>query len=220
VPNLPPSQRLRAQQIIERQVRHMTRLVEDLLEVSRITRGVLQLRKERITLGSVLEAAAETARPWVEGSQHTLQLGLPEEPVWLVGDPVRLAQVFANLLTNAAKYTPPGGRIEVEARPAAHEVQVIVRDTGVGIESGELERVFDLFAQTGVRIERGDGGLGIGLALVRGLVGLHGGTVVARSEGVGKGAEFVVRLPTGVEADTSRAEALQQALDLTAPAGR
>jgi PAS domain S-box-containing protein len=189
--------RLQAQGIIERQVEHMTRLLDDLLDVSRITRGTLVLRRASIDLASVVAAAQESARPLLEARSHKLAVSLPREPLRLVADPVRLAQVLGNILINAAKYTDSGGRIELEATQAGGELVVVVRDNGIGISAQMLPRVFTLFAQASPAIERSEGGLGIGLALVRGLVQLHGGTVSARSGGVGHGSEFVVRLPIG-----------------------
>jgi PAS domain S-box-containing protein len=191
------AERLQAQAIIERQVKHMSRLLDDLLDVSRITRGKLVLRRSAVDLASVVAAAQEPARPLMEERRHTLVVKLPQEPVRLVSDPVRLAQVLANLLINAAKYTDSGGRIELEASRAGGALVVAVRDNGIGISEEMMPRVFTLFAQASPALERSEGGLGIGLALVRGLVELHGGTVSAHSAGIGKGSEFVVRLPIG-----------------------
>jgi CheY-like chemotaxis protein len=190
-------ERAQAQAIIERQVKHMSRLLDDLLDVSRITRGKLILRRATVDLGAVVTAAQELARPLIEARRHTLLVKLPQQPVWLVSDPMRLAQVLANLLINAAKYTDGGGRIELEASRAGSELVISVRDNGIGISPEMMPRVFTLFAQASPALERSDGGLGIGLALVRGLVELHGGTVSAHSAGIGKGSEFVVRLPVG-----------------------
>jgi len=190
-------ERLQAQAIIERQVRHMGRLLDDLLDVSRITRGRLSLRRSPIDLASVVSAAQESAGPLIEARRHSLAVKLPREPVRLMADPVRLAQVLANLLINAAKYTEPGGHIELEARREGGELTVAVRDDGIGISAEMMPRMFTLFAQAVPALERSDGGLGIGLSLVRGLVQLHGGTVSAHSRGAGQGSEFVVRLPIG-----------------------
>jgi len=189
--------RLQAQAIIERQVEHMSRLLDDLLDVSRITRGTLMLRRSPVDLASVVAAAQEAARPLIEARNHTLAVTLPQEPLRLVVDPVRLAQVLANILINAAKYTDSGGRIDLEAKRRDGELVIAVRDNGIGISAEMMPRVFTLFAQASPAIERSEGGLGIGLALVRGLVELHGGTVRAYSRGVGQGSEFVVRLPIG-----------------------
>jgi CheY-like chemotaxis protein len=173
----------------------MVRLIDDLLDVSRITRGKLQLRKERVELASVVRSAVEGSRPLVETSGHQLTITLPPEPVSLDADPTRLAQVLGNLLTNAAKYTDRGGHICLRAERCGGEVAVSVRDSGIGIAAEHLPRVFEMFAQAAPALERSQGGLGIGLSLVKGLVEMHGGRVEARSEGTGKGSEFVVRLP-------------------------
>ena len=188
--------RLQAQAIIERQVEQMSRLLDDLLDVSRITRGTLLLRRSSVQLSAALAAAQESARPLLEAKGHTLVLKVPE-PVRLVADPVRLAQVLANLLVNAAKYTDTGGRIELEAHREQDDLVVAVRDNGIGISADMMPRLFTLFAQASPALERAEGGLGIGLSLVRGLVELHGGTITAHSEGAGYGAEFIVRLPIG-----------------------
>jgi len=186
-----------AQAIIERQVEHMSRLLDDLLDVSRITRGTLILRPSPVNLASAVSAAQEAARPLIEAKGHTLVLKLPKRPIRLVADPVRLAQVLANLLINAAKYTDGGGRIELEAGREGRDLLVKIRDNGIGISAEMMPRMFTLFAQAAPALERSEGGLGIGLSLVRGLVELHGGTVNAHSKGVGHGSEFVVRLPIG-----------------------
>ena len=189
------AERAQAQAIIERQVKHMSRLLDDLLDVSRITRSKLLLRRSAVDLASIVAAAQEPARPLMEERRHTLVVKLPQEPIRLICDPVRLAQVLTNLLINAAKYTDSGGRIELEASRAGGELVVAVRDNGIGICAEMMPRVFTLFAQASPALERSEGGLGIGLALVRGLVELHGGTVSVHSAGIGKGSEFVVRLP-------------------------
>jgi len=195
------SRQRQAQGIIERQVEHMSRLLDDLLDVSRITRGTLILRRSSIDLASVISAAQESARPLIETKRHTLALKLPEKPIRLVADPVRLAQVLANILINAAKYTDPGGRIELEAAREGCDLIVAIRDNGIGISAEMMPKVFTLFAQAAPALERSEGGLGIGLSLVRGLMELHGGTVSAHSRGTGHGSEFVVRLPIGNPAD-------------------
>jgi PAS domain S-box-containing protein len=189
----------RVHEMLERQVGHLVRLVDDLMEVARVTRGRIELRKEAVDLAGMLRSAVETSRPLIEAARHELIVDLPEEPVTLVADPVRLAQVVANLLNNAAKYTEEGGRIFVSARREGEHAVVIVRDSGVGIPVDVLPRVFDLFAQADRTYHRSQGGLGIGLTLVRTLVELHGGTVTARSDGLGHGSEFTVRLPLGSE---------------------
>jgi signal transduction histidine kinase/CheY-like chemotaxis protein len=185
----------RERTIIERQVEHLTRLVDDLLDVSRITRGKVQLKRGRIDLTAVLLKAAEMASPLFEQRAHYLELPPPAGPLFVDGDPARLAQVLANLLNNAAKYTDPGGRIAVTAVGEGEQAVVRVRDNGAGIAPNILPRIFDMFVQEGRSIDRSQGGLGLGLAIVRSLVELHGGTVSVHSEGLGRGSEFVVRLP-------------------------
>jgi signal transduction histidine kinase len=184
-----------ARDMMERQLDQMVRLVDDLLDVSRIATGKLALRRARIDLKDVLAAAVETARPFIAARGHALELKLPDEPMPLDADATRLSQVFANLLNNAARYTDPGGRITIEASVAGREVVARVVDTGIGIDPAMLDKVFELFAQADQSLERPTAGLGVGLTLARSLVALHGGTVVAQSEGRGKGSTFVVRLP-------------------------
>ncbi len=184
-----------ARSMMERQLSHMVRLVDDLLDVSRITRNKLELRKERVALATVIHTAVETSRPLIEQFGHTFSVTLTPTPVYLDADPVRLAQVFSNLLTNAAKYTQPGGRIFLTAEVHGAEAVVQVRDTGLGIPADALSCIFEMFSQVDRNIERAQGGLGIGLTLVRRLAEMHGGTVEAKSEGPGRGSEFVVRLP-------------------------
>lgn len=201
----------RLHDMLERQVAHMVRLVDDLMEVSRITRGKFELRKEPIDLASVVHNAVDTSRPLVLAASQELSVSLPDDVLVLEADGVRLAQVLANLLNNASKYTGEGGRIWLNARREASEVVISVRDTGAGIPSAELPRVFDLFTQGDHTYQRAQGGLGIGLTLVRSIVKMHGGSVEARSEGPGQGSEFLVRLPL-VSADHP-----QQALSNPAP---
>jgi CheY-like chemotaxis protein/two-component sensor histidine kinase len=189
------AQRRWSQDVIERQVQHMALLLDDLLDVSRITRGKLELKRQRVQLASVVETALETARPLLDERRQRVTTDLPATPVWLDADPLRLAQILANLLTNAAKYSEPGGRVDLRASTDAGRLSISVSDTGIGIEPELLPRVFEMFSQVKSSIDRAEGGLGIGLALVKGLVELHEGTVEARSEGLGKGAEFVVTLP-------------------------
>ncbi len=184
-----------ARSLMERQMAVMVRLIDDLLDVSRITRGKLPLRRERVDLASVVQSAVEGSRPLIETSAHRLTVSLPPEPIYLDADPTRLAQVFANLLTNAAKYTDKAGHIWLTAGRHEGEVVVSVRDTGIGIAAEHLPRLFEMFSQVAPALERSQGGLGIGLSLVKGLVEMHGGRIEARSEGPGKGSEFVVRLP-------------------------
>lgn len=191
-----PAAHERALDIADRQVRHLVRLVDDLLEVSRITRGKLELRKERIDLGRVFLSAVETSRPLIEEAGHELTLRLPDEPLFLHADPVRLAQVIANLLNNAAKYTDPGGRICLTARREGEEAVVQVQDSGIGLSPEMLPIVFEMFTQIGGSADcHAQGGLGIGLALVRSLAQLHGGRAEAQSPGLGQGSTFTVRLP-------------------------
>ena len=198
-------------EMLERQVNHLVRLVDDLMEVARVTRGRIELRKETVDLGAMLRSAVETSRPLIEAARHELIVDVPPEPVTLVADPVRLAQVIANLLNNAAKYTEEGGRITVSARREGEHAVIAVRDSGIGIPGDVLPRVFDLFAQADRTYHRSQGGLGIGLTLVRTLVELHGGTVAARSEGLGRGSEFIVRLPLSLErAERSRRSARER----------
>ena len=196
-PGRTPEQCRRAEEIIERQVTHMSRLLDDLLDISRITRGALGLKKTRTELTSVVGAAIETARPILDEKHHTLLLDLPSQPVQLEADVVRLAQIFSNLLINAAKYTDPGGRIQLRAQQQDTEVIVSVSDNGIGIAAEMLPQVFNMFFQSHSALGRAEGGLGVGLSLVRGLLALHGGSVEARSEGPGRGSEFIVRLPLG-----------------------
>ncbi len=182
-------------EMMERQVNHMVRLVDDLMEVSRITRGSIELRREPIDLAAVIRSAVETSRPLIEAAGHQLAISLPREAISLYGDEVRLAQVFANLLNNAAKYTDSGGQIWITARREDSEVAVTVRDNGIGLEAHALPIVFDMFMQADRQHERSQGGLGIGLTLVKSLVEMHGGSVSVRSAGQNQGSEFTVRLP-------------------------
>ncbi|HEU4618184.1 MAG TPA: PAS domain S-box protein [Gammaproteobacteria bacterium] len=207
--------------VIDRQVTHLTRLIDDLLDVSRITRDKLELRKERVELEDIVTGAIEASRPTLDRCEQTLTTRLPEEPVSLHGDVVRLTQVLTNLLTNAAKFTDAPGSIELVARVDGGDVVIGVVDEGVGIASDELSRVFDKFYQSPRRGKRFLGGLGIGLSLVQRLVELHGGSVEARSAGLGHGSEFIVRLPLapGVsEALPAKAPADAQAPASEAPA--
>jgi CheY-like chemotaxis protein/two-component sensor histidine kinase len=179
---------------MDRQLAHLVHLVDDLMDVSRITRGKLELRREKLALEAVLQAALETSRPLVEAARHTLVLNLPPAPVYVLGDLTRLAQIFSNLLNNAAKYTPAGGRITLSASAVDGQAVIEVRDTGVGIAAESLPNVFEMFTQAN-RARGLAPGLGIGLALVRVLTEMHGGTVTAASDGLGAGSSFTVRLP-------------------------
>jgi CheY-like chemotaxis protein len=184
---------------------HMVRLIDDLLDISRINRNKMELRRSRVLLEDVIRSAVETARPLIEAAGHELTISLPPNPVYLDADLTRLAQVFGNLLSNSVRYTPHGGHIWLDAARQGEEVLVSVRDSGIGIPAGSLHSIFDMFSQVDRSIERETGGLGIGLALVKGLVEMHGGTVAAESPGIGKGSTFTVRLPVVKE----RTEAVQ-----------
>jgi PAS domain S-box-containing protein len=199
--------RRHAEEVIERQVAHMSRLLDDLLDISRIAHGTFELRKGPADLAAVIAAAVETARPLIDSKHHRLSLDLPKHAVPLEADPIRLAQVFANLLINAAKYTEPGGHIELRAIEQPHQLIITVRDNGIGIPPEMMPRLFTLFSQVHAAAGRRQDGLGVGLSLVRGLVALHGGTVEARSEGAGRGSEFTVHLPAGAGTATGPAEA-------------
>jgi CheY-like chemotaxis protein/anti-sigma regulatory factor (Ser/Thr protein kinase) len=181
--------------MIDRQVGHMVRLVDDLLDVSRISRGKIDLRCEPVELAGVVASAVESSRPLIEARRHDLQVDLPAGPVRVRGDLTRLAQVILNLLNNSAKYTPEGGHIRLAVGTEDHQAVVRVRDDGVGIAPELLPKVFDLFTQAERTLDRSQGGLGIGLTLVKKLTDMHGGTVEADSAGSGRGSEFVLRLP-------------------------
>ena len=188
--------RARLLEIMRRQTAHLSRLVDDLLDISRVTRGKIELRLQAVSLWDAVNNAVELNRALIEAKRHTLSLLPPAEPVHVQADPVRLTQIIANVLHNAAKYTPPGGRIDLEAGLARGEAFVRVSDTGIGIAPGMLDAVFELFTQAPGAIEQSQGGLGIGLTLVKSLAEMHGGRVAVESEGVGKGSTFWVRLPT------------------------
>jgi CheY-like chemotaxis protein len=179
----------------ERQVAHLARLIDDLMDVSRIGRGLIELRREPIELDGVIHRAIEAARPPLEERGHRLQVALPDQPIPLDADPTRLEQVFGNLLSNAIKYTSPGGEIRVSAEVVDGEIAVKVADNGLGIEPEMLPEVFGMFVQDGKHLGHAQGGLGIGLGLSRSLIDLHGGRIWASSEGSGRGSEFEVRLP-------------------------
>ncbi|SFN41460.1 ATP-binding protein [Variovorax sp. OV329] len=190
-----PEDAVKYYQLMGRQVDHMVRLVDDLLEVSRITRGKIELRKEPVVLDAVIQDAVELSRPLFERSAHTLKVDLAGEALVLHGDAVRLTQVFSNLLNNAAKYTPPGGQVSIVARASGRQVLVEVTDNGAGIEAPMLASIFEMFVQVSDTSRAAQGGLGIGLTLVKALVELHGGRVSASSAGLGHGATFSVWLP-------------------------
>ena len=185
----------RERTVIERQVTHLTRLVDDLLDVSRIARGKVELKEEIVEVAEIVAKAIEIASPLLEQRTHTLDVHVQRKGLTVKGDPTRLSQVISNLLTNAAKYTPPGGHITIRTEHDDNHLVVRVRDTGMGIAPDVLPRVFDLFVQERQAIDRSQGGLGLGLTIVRNLIERHGGTVAASSDGPGKGSEFVVRLP-------------------------
>jgi CheY-like chemotaxis protein/two-component sensor histidine kinase len=185
----------RARDILQRQVEQLSRLVDDLLDVSRITRGKISLQKQRLDLGAVIARAVETSQPLIDSRRHRITLSLPPEPVELEADPARLEQILTNLLTNAAKYMEEEGQIWLTAAVEEDQAVLRVKDDGLGIAPEMLPRLFDLFAQAERSLDRSQGGLGIGLTLVRRLVEMHGGTVEARSQGLGKGSEFIVHLP-------------------------
>jgi PAS domain S-box-containing protein len=206
-----------ARAMMDRQLTHLVRLVDDLLDISRISRNKMELRKERVLLADAVASAVETARPAIEAGGHELTVSLPPEPIFLDADLTRLAQVFSNLLTNSAKYTPRGGNVWLTAWRPDGEVFVSVRDSGLGIPAEALPHVFDMFSQVDRSVERSTGGLGIGLALVKGLVEMHGGTVTAESEGPGKGSTFTVRFP--LPGERARAEPWGKAIRIIALTG-
>jgi two-component system CheB/CheR fusion protein len=185
----------RARDVVERQVRHLARLLDDLLDVSRFARERISLRTRPVTLGAIVVEAVEVTRGLVDERSQILSLTLPESPLWLEGDPTRLVQVVGNLLNNAVKYTPPGGRIRVTGAQEGDQIVLRVSDNGDGIPAEVLPRVFDPFVQGARSLDRSGGGLGVGLTLARTLVELHGGTLTASSDGPGRGSEFVLRLP-------------------------
>ncbi|HEY5313979.1 MAG TPA: ATP-binding protein, partial [Pirellulales bacterium] len=184
-----------AMDMMERQVDHLVRLVDDLLDVSRATQGKIKLRNRRVDFNQIVAHAIETARPLIDLQQHELTVSLPAEPVWLECDEIRLTQVVANLLNNASKYTDRGGKISIVGSCEQGHAVLRVRDTGIGIAADVLPHVFDLFIQADRSLDRSHGGLGIGLCLVKKLVDLHGGSAEAYSAGPGQGSEFVVRMP-------------------------
>jgi len=213
-------QRKWGREVIARQVQRMSLLLDDLLDVSRITRGQLELKKDYVELKSVVNVAVETARPLLDAKQHQLTVRLPAESVKLEADPLRLSQVIGNLLTNAAKYTDAGGKITLSATLANAELVIAIRDNGIGLTSESLPSLFTMFSQVNSAIDRAEGGLGIGLSLVKGLVALHGGRVEVRSDGLGRGSEFVVHLPHKVLAPKSAVVAEETHGAANAPALR
>jgi PAS domain S-box-containing protein len=201
---------LQASEMMERQVQHLVRLIDDLMDVSRITRGKIVLRKGVLDLAAVVQSALEISRPLIEEARHELTVVLPPEPLYVEADAVRLAQVVANLLNNATKYTESGGRIWLTAERNGTQAIVRVRDTGIGIPAELLPDVFDLFVQSSSAVDRSQGGLGIGLTLVKSLVEMHGGSVEARSAGPRRGSEFIVRLPLAPENRLSQEQPPQE----------
>jgi PAS domain S-box-containing protein len=212
---------VRARALMDRQLTHVVRLVDDLLDVSRVSRGKVELKKEPVLLQSLVDAALETSRPALDAAGHTLALDLPTQPLTLAADPVRMAQVLSNLLNNAAKYTPPGGHVGLSARWAdTGRIRIEITDDGVGIPQDMLAKVFDLFTQVGSAIDRSQGGLGIGLSLAKGLVELHGGTIAARSPGPGLGSTFCVELPVVRGAEAAPSPERAQPAPVPGAAGR
>jgi signal transduction histidine kinase len=197
-PTATDAQKRWSHDVIDRQVQHMSLLLDDLLDISRVTRGTLALRMQSTELASVIDTAVETARPTIDSKRHVLTVDIPPEPIRFTADPLRVAQVLSNLLTNAAKYTDPEGQIRLTARCEASDVVIRVADSGIGISAATLPRVFNMFSQVHSTTDRSEGGLGIGLALAQGLIELHGGTIEASSAGLGCGSEFTVRMPRRV----------------------
>jgi PAS domain S-box-containing protein len=203
--------------MMERQVEHMVRLVDDLLDVSRINRGAIAIRTDRVDLVPVVRNAIDAGQAWCKAKRHTLSVELPERAVYVSGDSVRLAQVVGNLLSNACKYTEAGGHIRIAVEQSESHVLVRVRDDGIGLAPDQLARVFDMFMQVDTSLERSVGGLGLGLTLAKSLVEVHGGTIEAHSAGIGSGSEFLVRLPILAEASEPPVEPPAQ--DATLPVG-
>ncbi|HET9888534.1 MAG TPA: ATP-binding protein, partial [bacterium] len=214
----PPSLELQwAREVVDRQVQQMTRLIDDLMDVSRITRNKIELRKELVELGSILQSAVETSRPVIDGSGHTISVSLPPQPVYLNADGTRMAQVFSNLLNNASKYSEEPGLIELLVELEGEEVAIRVCDRGIGIPHEMLSGIFNLFTQVDRSLERAHGGLGIGLTLVKRLVEMHGGSVIAESDGAGQGSRFTVRLPVATPPSAAQDGVLSSDRPLDAP---
>jgi two-component system, sensor histidine kinase len=195
LPSLPPERMAQVRQLMERQLAQLTRLVDDLLDVSRISTGKLVVRRERLPLQPIVHNAIDTARPLVDARGHRLEVDMPAAAIDVHADATRLAQVIGNLLNNAAKYTPDGGSIRLTVREVGRDIEIVVADTGIGIPASMIDRVFDMFTQVDTSLDRSTAGLGVGLSLAKRLVELHEGTVHAESEGRGRGSRFVVRLP-------------------------
>ncbi|RZA29602.1 MAG: PAS domain S-box protein, partial [Lysobacteraceae bacterium] len=220
LPGSSPQALAKARTMMDRQLRQMVHLIDDLMDIARIDSGKIALKRERVALRQLVTIAIEGVMPMVEAARHRLEVALPDDALWLDADPTRLAQILTNLLTNACKYTPPGGLVSLAARvDAGADVVLTVRDTGMGIPPDALESVFDMFSQVSQNIGRAQGGLGIGLALVRSLVQMHGGSIVADSAGVGQGSSFTLRLPLAPEPAGSRGSASAGAARPGAAAG-
>jgi signal transduction histidine kinase len=187
-----------ARQVIARQMQRMALLLDDLLDVSRITRGRLSLKTEAVDMRSVIDAAIEAARPMIDAKKQTLHLSFPKERLTISVDPLRLSQSLSNLLTNAAKYTDEHGSIEMTVELAPDELKISVKDNGIGLDPSAMPGLFEVFSQLASAIDRSEGGLGIGLALVKGLIALHGGRVEAASDGLGMGSKFTIHLPNSI----------------------
>ncbi len=215
-PGATDAQKRWSHDVIDRQVQHMSLLLDDLLDISRVTRGTLALRMQPTELAAVIDNAVETARPTIDGKRHTLTVDIPPEPIHFVADPLRVSQVLSNLLTNAAKYTDPEGQIRVAASCEGDDVLIRVTDSGIGISAAALPRVFNMFSQVHSTTDRSEGGLGIGLALAQGLIELHNGTIKADSAGLGCGSEFTVRLPRRTVSEVPVAS-VKGAVDSNAP---
>jgi len=203
-PGATDAQKRWSHDVIDRQVQHMSLLLDDLLDISRVTRGTLALRMQPTDLAAVIESAVETARPTIDAKRHILAVDVPSEAIQFTADPLRVAQVLSNLLTNAAKYTDPEGQIRITGRCEREDVVIRVADSGIGISAAALPRVFNMFSQVHSMTDRSEGGLGIGLALAQGLIELHGGTIEANSAGLGYGSEFTVRLPRRMAAHATK----------------
>lgn len=206
--------------MMDRQLSQLVRLVDDLLDVSRITQGKLDLHKSRVDLRTIVEAAVETSRPVIEQANHELATVMPDEPIFVDGDPARLAQVISNLLNNSAKYTQSGGLIRLKVGRGRGMVEVAVKDNGIGIPADMLDKVFEMFTQVDRTLEKTTGGLGIGLSLVKGLLEMHSGTIEVSSEGDGKGSEFMIRLPIVMDTDVESHRTTESAIEVVPSALR
>jgi len=210
----------RIRSVMDRQLSHLVRLIDDLLDVSRVSQGKIELRRQNVRIQDVVNLAVEASRPAIDAAGHTLVAELPSGPVWVDGDPARLSQVIGNLLTNSAKYTPDGGRIEISVREAGPDVAITVSDNGVGIPEDMRSKVFQLFTQVDDHLTRSQGGLGIGLALVNQLVALHGGCIDVTATETGAGTSFVVRLPLAAAPQDAAGEVATKAEEGSAPEQR